>query len=222
MSISLKKIEIERNEFIRKLSQEQFDGVITSKYKKLFNDYFNGAISDTELASKNESYRDLVSIYTYGDTDTIDTNQYLYSAIINVATDLHNSINKLNLLASYFQLITTYTTMFKHLEDTISDVFYINDNFKDSDEYLEKKLDTIATLTKSLGALSNEIQKHQTVIDEVNANFFIGVDESIEKMYLIHTESLKSTSDAFNSLKDSCIYNTGARLDILHCEFING
>ena len=44
MSTSLKRIELERNEFIRKLSQEQFDGVITSKYKKLFSSYFNGAI----------------------------------------------------------------------------------------------------------------------------------------------------------------------------------
>ena len=219
MSISLKKIEVEKNEFIRKLSQEQFDAVITSKYKKLFNDYFSGAISDTELANKNESYRDLVSVYTYGDTDTIDTNQYLYSAIVNVATDLQDSLNKLNLLASYFQLIASYTTMFEHLEDAINDAFYIYD--KDCDEYLEKKLDTIATLTKSLDALSDELQKHQDVIDEVY-NFFVGVDESIEKMYLLHMESLKSSSDAFNSLKSDCVNNTGARLDILHGEFING
>ena len=220
MSITLKRIELERNEFIRKLSQEQFDGVITSKYKKLFTSYFYGAISNSELASKNESYRDLVSIYTHGDTDTIDTNQYLYSAIVNVATDLQDSVSKLNLLASYFQLIASYTTMFEHLEDNISDAFYINDKIKD-DEYLEKKLDTIATLTKSLDDLSDELQKHQDVIDEVY-NFFIGVDESIEKMYLFNMESLKSSSDAFNSLKSDCVNNTGARLDISKGKFING
>ena len=130
MFTSLKRIELERNEFIRKLSQEQFDGVITSKYKKLFSSYFNGVISDSELTSKNESCRDLVSIYTHGDIDTIDTNQYLYSAIVDVAIDIHNSINKLNLLASLFQLITSFKATLEHLEDSIYDVFFINDNFK--------------------------------------------------------------------------------------------
>ena len=221
MSISLKRIELERNEFIRKLSKEQFKGVVTSKYKKLFNDYFNGTISDSELASKNESHRDLVSIYTHGDTDTIDTNQYLYSAIVGVAIDFHNSMNKLNLLASFFQLIASFTPMFKHLEDSIYDVFYINDNFKGaSGEYLEKKLDTIVTLTKSLDTLSDEIQKHQSVIDEVD-NFLTNVDDTIEKMYLMHMESLKSTKDVFIRLKDDCVNDTGVKLDILHGEFIN-
>ena len=199
MSTSLKRIELERNEFIRKLSQKQFDGVITSKYKKLFSSYFNGVISDSELASKNESYKGLISIYENGADGRIDSNQYLYSAIVDVAIDIHNNINKLNLLASLFQLITSFKAKLEHLEDSIYDVFFINDNFKDCDGYLEKKLDCVANLTRSLDTLLDEIQKHQNVINEIESdiNFFDGVDDTIEKMYLMHMESLKSTKECF-------------------------
>ena len=225
MSTSLKRIELERNEFIRKLSQEQFDGVITSKYKKLFSSYFNGVISDSELASKNESYKGLISIYENGADGRIDSNQYLYSAIVDVAIDIHNNINKLNLLASLFQLITSFKAKLEHLEDSIYDVFFINDNFKDCNEYLEKKLDCVAILTRSLDALLDEIQKHEDVISEAesssNTNFLDGVDDNIEKMHLMHIGSLKSTKDAFIRLKDDCVNDTGVKLDILHGEFIN-
>ena len=44
----------------------------------------------------------------------------------------------------------------------------------------------------------DEIQKHEDVINEIESdtNFFDGVDDTIEKMYLMHMESLKSTKDA--------------------------
>ena len=45
MATNLRKMEMEKNNFIRELSREQFGGVITNKYKKVFIDYFNGNIS---------------------------------------------------------------------------------------------------------------------------------------------------------------------------------
>ena len=81
------------------------------------------------------------------------------------------------------------------------DVFFINDNFKDCNVYLEKKLDCVANLIRSLDTLLDEIQKHEDVISEAesnsNINFLDDVDDTIEKMYLMHIESLKSTKDAF-------------------------
>ncbi len=174
MSANLKKIELEKNEFIRKLSKEQFDGVVTSKYKKLFNDYFNGTISDSELASKNESHRDLVSIYTHGDTDTIDTNQYLYSAIVDVAVNYYNvansyetCMNKMNLLASYFQLVASSKEMLELLEYVIHDVFYIYNNLIDSVDYLSDKLNYVSSKADALKKTIDEIKEYENTIKHI-------------------------------------------------------
>ena len=48
MATNLNKLQLEKNNFIKELSREQFDGVITNKYKKAFIDYFNGDINDAE------------------------------------------------------------------------------------------------------------------------------------------------------------------------------
>ena len=63
---SLKKMEMEKNNFIKKLSREQFDGVITNKYKKVFIEYFNGNIGDAELTNMINKNLELVSIYEDG------------------------------------------------------------------------------------------------------------------------------------------------------------
>ena len=111
MATNLNKIELEKNNFIRKLSREQFDGVITNKYKKVFMDYFNGNINDSELAERINKNLELVNVYENGDSGKIDSNQYLYSAIVEVALNYYNVANwfetcikKVNLFSSYFQL----------------------------------------------------------------------------------------------------------------------
>ena len=233
MSTSLRKMELEKNNFIRKLSQEQFDGVITSKYKKVFHEYFDGTISDSELAKKVESNMELISIYTNGDDGKIDPNQYLYSAIVDVALDYFNvansyetCMNKLNLLASYFQLIASCESQLKHLEDAIYDAFFIHNNFNDCDDYLKRKLKCVSNLANSLDVMLDEVLKHEDVIDEVesksNAKFLDEslIDDSIKEMHLMFQNTLKSTMEKFVDLQKDCVDSTGAKLDIMHGKFI--
>ena len=228
MSANLKKIELEKNEFIRNLSQEQFDGVVTSKYKKLFNSYFNGAITDSELANKNESYRDLVSIYTGGDTDSIDTNQYLYSAIVDVAVNYYNVANsyetcmdKMNLLASYFQLVASSRELLELLEYAIHDVFYIYNNLKDSIDYLSDKLHYVSIKADELQEIINEIQEYENIIKEyedVNNNSFIDevlISEDIQEVYKKHNKTSESIRQKFNDLQKNCVdKKSSAKLDL--------
>ena len=119
VATNLNKIELEKNNFIRKLSREQFDGVITNKYKKVFMDYFNGNINDSELAERINKNLELVNVYENGDSGKIDSNQYLYSAIVEVALNYYNvangfetCINKMNLFASYFQALIKCSLFF--------------------------------------------------------------------------------------------------------------
>lgn len=229
MSANLKKIELEKNEFIRKLSREQFYGVVSSKYKKLFNDYFNGTISDSELASKGESCRDLVSIYTYGDTDTIDTNQYIYSAIVDVAVNYYNIANsyescieKMNLLASYFQLVASSETELEALEFNISDVFYIYNNLKDSVDYLSSKLNHMSFQYYSLKGMLDEIKEYENTIkayEDVNNISFIDevlIDEDIKEVYQKHKNTSESIRQKFMDLQKNCVdKKSGAKLDLV-------
>lgn len=81
---------MEKNNFIKNLSQEQFDLVMTNKYKRVLLSYFDGEITDAELSDKINSNLDLISIYEDGDNGKIDTNQYLYAALVDVALYYYN------------------------------------------------------------------------------------------------------------------------------------
>lgn len=231
---SLKKMEMEKNEFIRKLSQEQFDGVVTSKYKKAFMEYFDGTIGESELAKKMESNMDLISIYSNGDDGKIDPNQYLYCAIVDVALDFYNvsnsyetCLNKLNLVASYFQLIASSESQLKHLEDAIYDAFFIKNNLKDCDDYLKRKLDCVSNLANSLEIMLDEILKHEDVIDEVesksNAKFLDEslIDNSIKDMFVMFKNTNDSIQNRFANLQRECSdESSGLKLDIMKGKFI--
>ena len=233
MSSNLSKLQLERNKFIRELSKEQFDIVITNKYKKVFFDYFNGVINDDILNKKIESNLELINIYGNGDTGKIDTNQYLYSAIVDVALHYYNvaggfetCINKMELLTSFFQLIASAESKLVHLEDLIYDVFFINYNF-DDDEYLEKKLMMLSSVANSLDNLIIEIEKHQDVIIDVeksSKHSFIDemhISGGIKEMYGIFIDSFRSINDKFKELKSECFNeSTGVKLDVMNGEFI--
>ena len=88
----MNKLELEKNNFIKNLSQEQFDLVMTNKYKQVLMTYFNGKITDAELSDKINSNLDLVNIYENGDDGKIDTNQYLYAALVDVALYYYNIV----------------------------------------------------------------------------------------------------------------------------------
>lgn len=229
MSANLKKIELEKNEFIKKLSQEQFDGVVTSKYRKLFNSYFDGTITSEELASKGESYKELVSIYEDGDNGKIDSNQYLYSAMVDVAVDCYNVANsyetcmdKMNLLASYFQLVASSKLELESLEFNISDVFYTYNNLKDSVEYLSNKLNHISFQGKRLKKCLDEIQEYEDTINKIeeeSKTSFIDeilIDEDIQEMYQKHKNTSKKIRQKFLNLQKNCVdKKTGAKLNIM-------
>ena len=225
---------MEKNKFIRDLSREQFDVVITNKYKKVFLDYFNGNIDDNVLAKKIESNLDLIGIYEDGDTGKIDSNQYLYSAIVdvalnyyNVANGLETCINKMDLLASLFQLIASAESKLVHLEDLVYDVFFVKYNFDDSEDYLEKKLVMLSSVANSLDELLIEIAKHQDVIADVekesNHAFLdeIHISESIKEMYAMFSDSFGSITAKFKELQSECSdESTGAKLDIMKGKLI--
>jgi len=231
MTASLKKMELEKNNFIRKLSREQFDGVITNKYKKVFIDYFNGNINDNELAERINKNLELVSIYENGDSGKIDSNQYLYSAIVDVALNYYNvangfetCINKMNLLASYFQLSAIAESRMEHLLDLIYDVFFINAKFDGSDAtaLLNKKLASIPSVVNSLDEILSEIAKHESVISDVEKQSGISfvdelhIDETIKEMYVLFRDSSNKTHTALFNLKQDCVDElTGAKLNII-------
>lgn len=229
MASNLNKLQLEKNNFIRELSREQFDSVITNKYKKAFLDYFNGDIGDGELAKKIESNLDLIGIYEDSDSGKLDPNQYLYSAIVDVALNYYNvangfetCMNKMNLLASYFHLVASAESKLVHLEDAIYDAFFINYNFKDCDDYLNKKLMLVSSLANGLDELLGEISRHEDVISDVEhetkMDFLdeLHIDESIKEMYVICSNSAKSINDKFIELQKECFDDsTGAKLDIM-------
>ena len=229
MSANLKKIELEKNKFIKNLSQEQFDGVVSSKYKKLFTSYFNGGISDDELVSKGESYHELVSIFEDGDTGKIDSNQYLYSAIVDVAIDYYNVANsyetcmeKMNLLASYFQLVESSKIRLEVLEYAIHDVFYIYNNLIDSVDYLSDKLKYISIKANTLERILDEIKECENTIkayEEVNNTSFIDevlIDDDIKEVYQKHKNTSESIRQKFMDLQKNCVdKKSGAKLNLM-------
>ena len=238
MNASLKKMELEKNNFIRKLSQEQFDGVITNKYKKLFVEYFDGTIGESELAKKVESNMELISIYENGDDGKIDPNQYLYSAIVDVALDYFNvansyetCLNKLNLLASYFQLIASVNVLMEFLDELICDVFSICEFEKNGNEVdalvKQRKMDKLKSVSNRLDELFVEISKHEDVIVEVektSKNDFMDeslIDDDIKEMYVHYKDLAKASKDGFKKHVDFCIDESiGVKLDIMKGKLI--
>lgn len=222
---------MEKNKFIRDLSREQFDVVITNKYKKAFIEYFNGDINDDKLAKKIESNLELIGIYENGESGKIDSNQYLYSAIVDVALNYYNvangfetCINKMNLLASYFQLSAIAESQFNHLLDLIHDAFFVNANFDgdDADSFLQNKLLKIKDLVQDLDHVLAEISKHESVISDVEneTKFYfldeIHIDESIKEMFVMFQDSANKTNTGLFELKKQCVDElTGAKLDIV-------
>lgn len=221
---------MEKNNFIRKLNREQFDGVITNKYKKVFIDYFNGTINDSELADKITANLELISVYEDGENGKIDSNQYLYSAIVDVALNYYNvangfetCLNKLNLFVSYFQLIASAESKLVHLEDAIYDVFFINYNLSDVEDYMEKKLVMVSSLANSLNDIIDEVAKHEDVIADVEKETGVAfideihIDETIKEMYAMFSDSAKSINAKFKELQQECFdKSTGAKLDIMN------
>lgn len=222
---------MEKNNFIRELSREQFDVVITNKYKKVFLDYFNGNIDDNVLAKKIESNLELIGVYENGDSGKIDSNQYLYSAIVDVALNYYNvangfetCINKMNLFASYFQLSAIAESKFNYLLELIYDAFFINAKFdgSDADALLKNKLVKIKNIVDDLDQILDEISKHESVISDVEkeskSDFLdeIHIDESIKEMFVMFKDSANKTNQGLFELKKQCIDEyTGAKLDIV-------
>lgn len=232
VSANLKKMELEKNNFIKKLSREQFDGVLTNKYKKIFHEYFNGTIGEVELAKRVESALELIAIYEDGENGKIDTNQYLYSASVDVALDYFNVanafeslINKMYLVTSYFQLCAIAKVQLEYLEDLIYTVFFVNASVSGdgAGEFLDNKLDKIKNAANTLGGTIGEISKHEDVIAEVEKSTGTGfcdeslLDESIKEMYVMFKNSASSSKAAFTGLVEDCVDNSnGAKLDIMH------
>ena len=228
----MNKLQMEKNKFIRDLSREQFDLVMTNKYKKVFVDYFNGDISDSELADKIDSNLDLIGVYENGDSGKIDSNQYLYSAIVdvalhyyNVANGLDSCINKVNLLASYFQLCAIADSKFEYLLSLIDDVFFVNANFDgaDADNFLKDKLAKIPIVFEYLEGLLNEIATHESVISDVEketkSDFLdeVHIDDTIKDMYVKFNDLANDVNVKLFDLKKECIDDsTGAELDIMN------
>ena len=222
---------MEKNNFIRELSKEQFDGVITNKYKKVFIEYFNGNINDTELAERINKNLELVSVYENGENGKIDSNQYLYSAIVDVALNYYNvangfetCINKMNLLASYFQLCAMADLKMEQLLDLIYDAFIINANFdgSDADSLLDRKLSKIKVTVVNLDSVLDEISKHESVISDVEKQSGTGfvdelhIDETIKEMFVMFKDSANKTKNGLFTLKEQCVDElTGAKLNII-------
>ena len=232
VATNLNKIELEKNNFIRKLSREQFDGVITNKYKKVFLDYFNGNINDAELTEKINKNLELVNVYENGDSGKIDSNQYLYSAIVEVALNYYNvangfetCINKVNLFSSYFQLCASAESKMDYLSGLIYDVFFINEHVEDkkvAKEFLKVKLEHVRTIADSLEKIIGEIVKHEDVIADVEkqtqSDFVdeVHMDKSIKDMYVMFTNSANQIKTDFKALVEDCIdESTGAKLNIM-------
>ena len=236
MSANLRKMELEKNNFIRELSKEQFDGVITNKYKKVFIDYFNGNINDSELAERINKNLELINIYENGENGKIDSNQYLYSAIVDVALNYYNvangfetCINKMNLLASYFQLCAIAGEKLKFLNELISDAFFVNSNVSGDSAFLDAKLVKIKDTAESLDSVVGEISKHENVISDVEKESGTGfcdeihIDKTIHEMYVMCSNSVNGIKESLYVLKQECVdESTGANLDIMNGTITGG
>lgn len=233
MNVNMKKLELEKNEFIRKLSREQFDAVMTNKYKQVFVDYFGGKIDDDSLFKKMDDNNQLIHIYENGDNGKIDSNQYLYSSIVEVALHYFNQsnqstvvLNKLSLLASYHQLVVFASENLKMLCDYIGDIFFLNrlDN-DDASKYMNKKLKSMNGCVESLQDAILNIHEHEQIIQDVesktNTNFCDEplIDESIRELYRHCKESSSDTQTIFDDILDNCKdYESNAKLNVLKCK----
>ena len=218
MAINVKQVEMEKNEFIRKLSREQFDAVMTNKYKQVFVDYFGGKLSDDALFKKMESNNELISIYENGDNGKIDSNQYLYSSIVEVALYYFNRsnqstvvVNKLSLLSSYHQLVVFASENLNLLCSLIDDVFYLNRlSGVDVSEFLNKKLESIKVCVESLQDAVLNIHEHEQIIENVESESGSSfcddplIDESIRELYDHCRTSSSTTQNMFDDLLDTC------------------
>lgn len=225
---NLKKLELEKNKFIRELSREQFDNVITNKYKKAFMEYFDGNINDFQLVDKINSNFELVNIYANNDVAKIDSNQYLYCAIVDVALNYYNKANgfesccdKVNLFASYFQLIASSESKLSYLEDLIYDIFFINANL-DCKQFLDRKLLLVSDAANSLNKILIEISKYDDLISEIeNENNMSFVDDpymdnTIKEVYIICKNLSKNINSQFQDLQNECVdISNGVSLDIM-------
>ena len=204
----------------------------------MFLDYFNGNIDDGELAERINKNLELVSVYENGESGKIDSNQYLYSAIVEVALNYYNvangfetCINKMNLFASYFQLCASAESKMDNLSGLIYDVFYINENFdgKQADEFMKNKLDQVKNVANNLEKIMDEISKHEDVIADVEketqSDFLdeIHIDKSIKEMFVMFQDSANTIKNDFNALMKDCIdESTGANLDIMNGTLTGG
>ena len=236
MATNYNKLQMEKNNFIRELSREQFDGVITNKYKKVFLDYFNGTISDAELSERINKNLELVNVYENGDSGKIDSNQYLYSAIVDVALNYYNvangfetCINKMYLLASYFQLCAIAESKMEHLKDLIYDVFFINAKLDGDAGLLNVKLAKIKTIAANLDAILSEVAKHEHVISDVekeSGTDFVDelhIDETIKEMFAMFQDSANKINVELFELKEDCSDEpSGAKLDIMNGTITGG
>ena len=231
-------MELEKNNFIRELSKEQFDGVITNKYKKLFIDYFNGTINDAELTEMVNSNLELINVYENGDNGKIDSNQYLYSAIVDVALNYFNDansfeccINKMNVLASYFQLVAIAESKLEHLQDLVYDVFFIVGSVTGSgvDEFLDLKIQKIKNIAGTIDPILDEILKHEQLISDVEketkSSFIdeLHIDESVKELYNVFHDSAKRINNEFTEMKEDCVAESfDASIDIMNGTYAVG
>lgn len=236
MASNLNKLELEKNNFIKNLSQEQFDSVIINKYKKVFFDYFDGNITDADMVKRVDKNLDLVEIYESGNSGKIDANQYLYSAIVdvalhyyNVATGFETCMNKMNLLASYFQLVSSANERLNCLNGLIADVFFIHGNLDGnmSEIMLDSKLNTIVEVAESMDSILAEISKHEDVISDVEQETKLDfldelhIDDNIKEMFERFKDSASTINGDFKALVDDCSdESTGAKLDIMKGKLI--
>lgn len=234
----MNKLELEKNNFIKNLSQEQFDSVIINKYKKVFFDYFDSNITDADMVKRIDKNLELVEIYESGNSGKIDPNQYLYSAIVdvalhyyNVATGFETCMNKMNLLASYFQLVSSANERLNYLNSLIQDVFFIHGNLDgDTDvakNMLDSKLENVVVVAESMDIILAEISKHEDVISDVeketNLDFLdeLHIDDNIKKMFERFKDSASAINGGFKALVDNCCDEfTGAKLDIMKGKLI--
>lgn len=236
MAINMKQVELEKKEFIRKLSREQFDAVVTNKYKQVFVDYFGGKLSDNELMNKMDANNELITIYENGDNGKIDSNQYLYSSIVEVALHYFNNynesnvvVNKLSLLASYHQLVVLASERLVKLCGLIDDIFFLNKlNNGDATKYMNKKLESMNGVVESLKDAILNIHEHEQIITSVESesgNDFVDtpiINQSIQELYHHCRTSSNNTQMVFDKVLENCHDDeSNAILDVQNCKLMN-
>lgn len=207
---------MEKNKFIRELSREQFDGVMTNKNKKLLLDYFEGNLSDNELLDKFNKNLELVDIYTTGENTKIDANQYLYNGLVEVALFYYNNagsyesvFNKACLFSSYFQLVASADVKLQFMDSLLEDVIYLQEHITDTG-FLDKKIKLLSDNASSVQELIIEIGKHEDVIlkveNEVGTDFVDEVlfEDSMKELYEKFRLVAGEVTEHWFALLDDC------------------